>query len=187
MFCLRSWCVALCCSAVLLPAGSVVLLPAGGCAAEDVASGEPAVQILGATGKPVNVTAGELKKLPRTMVETTDRLGRPVKYSGVALTHLLVKAKVPQGEELRDEWMRALVLVEAADEYRVVFALPEFDPAFATRTIILADEQDGQPLGEGRGPFQVIVPGEKRHARWVRMVEKIRVLDSLDIDRAKQP
>ena len=66
--------------------------------------------------------------------------------------------------------MLTYLVVEATDSYRVVFALPEIDPAFTERTILLVDRRDHQPLSPHDGPLHVIVPGEKRHARWVRQV-----------------
>ena len=64
--------------------------------------------------------------------------------------------------------MALYLLVEATDGYRVVFALPELDPAFKDRAGLLADRRDGQPLAAAEGPLRLVVPGEKRHARWVR-------------------
>ena len=49
--------------------------------------------------------------------------------------------------------------------------------------VILADTRDGQPLEKYKGPFQVVVPGEKRQARWVRMVKEIRLVDSRSLDK----
>ena len=49
--------------------------------------------------------------------------------------------------------------------YRAVFALPELDPDFNDRVILLADRRDGQALSAKDGPLQIIVPGEKRHSR----------------------
>lgn len=149
------------------------------------ADDQPRFQLIGTDSRPLTVTAAELKAMPRTTVEVTDRKGQSVKYNGVAMTHILAKAKVPQGNELRDHWLRGFISVEAKDDYRVVFALPELDPAFTDRTVLFADEQDGQPLGEEQGPFQIIVPSEKRHARWIKMVTRIRVLDSLWADESK--
>jgi hypothetical protein len=59
-----------------------------------------------------------------------------------------------------------------------VFALPEFDPDFTDRVIILADRRDRHALAAKEGPFRQIVAGEKRHARWVREVT------ALDIEEA---
>jgi hypothetical protein len=59
-----------------------------------------------------------------------------------------------------------------------VFALPEFDPDFTDRVIILADRRYRHALAAKEGPFRLIVAGEKRHARWVREVT------ALDIEEA---
>ena len=88
----------------------------------------------------------------------------------MALVEVLRLAGVPLGKGLRGDRMMAYLVVEAADGYRVVFALPEVDPAFTDRTILLADRRDQQPLSSHEGPLRLIVPGEKRHARWVRQV-----------------
>lgn len=45
-----------------------------------------------------------------------------------------------------------------------------------------AYEQGGQPLDENSGPIQLIVPDEKRRARWVRQVDRIRVMESRVVD-----
>jgi len=42
-------------------------------------------------------------------------------------------------------------VVEAADGYRAVFALAEFDPDFTDRVILLADRRDDYPLSSKRG------------------------------------
>ena len=69
-----------------------------------------------------------------------------------------------------------MLLVEAADGYKAVFALAELDPAFAVRDIILADKRDGKPLGAKEGPFRIVAPGDKRGARWVRQVTALRLI-----------
>ena len=71
--------------------------------------------------------------------------------------------------------MKLYVLVKARDGYAAVFALPEFDLGFTDRVIVLADQRDGHPLGNVEGPLRIIVPGEKRHARWVRQVIDIEI------------
>ena len=68
------------------------------------------------------------------------------------------------------EAVAGYVVVDAADGYQAVFAMAELDPALTDRVILLADRKGGQPLGAFEGPLRVIVPGEKRPARWVRQV-----------------
>jgi hypothetical protein len=41
--------------------------------------------------------------------------------------------------------------------------------------ILLADRRDGQPLAAAEGPLRLVVPDEKRHARWVRQVRSCTV------------
>lgn len=97
-------------------------------------------------------------------------------YSGVPVRDLLAKAGVEFGEKLRGRALRQIVIVHCRDHYDIVFALAEFDDAFNTRTILLVDRQDGQPLPEGQGPVRLVVPGDKRPARWARMVTSLEVV-----------
>jgi hypothetical protein len=151
--------------------------------AADSPKGEAAVVLRGVDGKELRLTRDDLQKLPRTEIEATDHHGKKGRYSGVALRALLDKLKVPTGAGFRGEWLRAFLVVDATDDYRAIFALAEIDPSFTDRVIILADTKDGQPLEKFKGPFQVIVPGEKKQARWVRMVKEIRVVDSRSLDK----
>ena len=89
---------------------------------------------------------------------------------------MLRLAGVTLGEQLRGKALTTYLLVKAADGYQVIFALPELDPGFAGRVIFLADRREGQPLSTTEGPFRIIVPGEKRHARGVRQVTTLTVL-----------
>jgi hypothetical protein len=85
-------------------------------------------------------------------------------------------AGIQFGDAMRGPRMTEAVLVEAADGYKVVFALAEFDPAFATREIILADKRDGKALDAKEGPFRIVAPGDKRPARWIRQVTTLRLI-----------
>src|SRR5271169_4904545 len=72
------------------------------------------------------------------------------------------RAGVPLGKQLRGPQMKLYVVADAADGYRAVFALPEFDPDFTDRVIILADRRDGHVMAPPQGPFRLVVAGEKR-------------------------
>lgn len=96
-------------------------------------------------------------------------------YEGVPVTEILRRAGAPLGEQLKGPQMTLYVLVNAIDGYRAVFALPEFDPGFTDQVILLADRRDGHPMTAPDGPFRIVVPQEKRHARWVREVTSLEV------------
>jgi len=89
----------------------------------------------------------------------------------------LEKAGIVFGESLRGKRLASCLLVEAADQYRVVIALPELDPGFTDKQILLAFAKDGQPLGDKEGPYRIVIPDEKRMARWVRQVTTLKVVD----------
>ncbi|GAB3251896.1 hypothetical protein GCM10027347_10610 [Larkinella harenae] len=133
------------------------------------------VTVSGEVAKPLTLQAADLKALPHVEVMGKDRDGKEHRYSGVALADLLKRAGATLGAELRGENLMKYVVVRAVDGYEALYALPELDPDFATRTIILADQVDGAPLPAGVGPYRVVVPGEKKPARWVREVKHIEV------------
>lgn len=137
------------------------------------------LRITGEVGRPLVLRDSDLLKLPRQTMKVFDEKGVPALYEGVPVAELLRLADVPLGEALRGAQLKLYVVVSALDGYRVVFALPEFDPDFTDRVILLADRRDGHPLSASEGPFRIVVPGEKRHARWAR-----EVID-LDIEQAR--
>jgi hypothetical protein len=113
--------------------------------------------------------------LPHTTVKVSDH-DAPAQFDGVSLASLLSGANIQLGDKMRGPRMTEVLLVEAADGYKAVFALAEVDQAFAVRDIILADKRDSKPLDAKEGPFRIVVPGDKRGARWVRQVTALRVI-----------
>jgi hypothetical protein len=121
----------------------------------------------------------DLQEMPRKHVAVTDDNGRTATYDGVAVVDILLRAGALLGKRLRGTQMKCYVIAYAEDGYRVIYALPEFDPDFTDRVIILADRRDGHPIGPREGPFRLVAPDEKRHARWVREVT------ALDVEEAR--
>ena len=81
-------------------------------------------------------------------------------------------------ETMRGKRLASYLLVEAADGYRVVIALPELDPAFTDKQVVLAFLKDGKPLDDKEGPYRIVIPDEKRMARWVRQVTTLKIEDA---------
>ncbi|MBC8152205.1 MAG: molybdopterin-dependent oxidoreductase, partial [Bacteroidetes bacterium] len=127
--------------------------------------------LTGEVTKPLTLQATDLSSMPHTEVTATDRDGKEHRYAGVPLVELLKRAGATLGAELRGQNLMKYVVVRAIDGYEVVFALPELDPDYTTRTILLVDQTDGAPLPAGTGPYRIVVPGEKKPARWVRGVK----------------
>jgi molybdopterin-binding protein len=137
------------------------------------------LRITGQIGHPLVLHATDLLTLKRQMVNVSDEKGVRAFYEGVPVAELLSRAGVPLGNQLRGARLKLYVVVAASDGYRVVFALAEFDPDFTNRVILLADRRDGHALSASEGPFRIVVPEEKRHARWVRQVM------ALDVQQAR--
>ena len=73
--------------------------------------------------------------------------------------------------------MTTIVRITAPDHYQVVFSLAELDPMLGNEQVILADTQDGRPIAKD-GPYRIVVPGDKRPARWIRNVTTIEVINT---------
>jgi DMSO/TMAO reductase YedYZ molybdopterin-dependent catalytic subunit len=137
-----------------------------------------AISVGGEVGRPYVLSASELAALPHQSVTIATEKHGSQACQGVPVAALLQRAGAPLGPALRGRNMRLYVLVKARDGYAAVFALPEFDSGFTDRTILLIDRCQGHALDAFDGPLRVIVPGEKRHARWVRQVTEIDVISS---------
>jgi hypothetical protein len=98
-------------------------------------------------------------------------------FEGVALKAVLEKGGVVFGETMKGKRMASCLLVEAADGYRAVIALPEVDPAFTDKQVVLVFLKDGKPLDDKEGPYRIVIPDEKRKARWVRQVTTLKIVD----------
>jgi hypothetical protein len=57
----------------------------------------------------------------------------------------------------------------------VVISGGELDPYFGDSPMMLAWEEDGQPLPAGRGPFRLVNPDDERGARQTDGVVRIEV------------
>jgi len=142
-------------------------------------SATPASEVLltvgGEVERPLKLTAENIAKLPRRSVRAKDHNGKEVTFEGVELGEVLKLAGVPSGEKLRGKSLALFLVIDAADNYRAVFALPELDHAFTERVVLLAERRDGKPLSGNEGRLRVVVPDEKRQARWVRQVISLTI------------
>jgi hypothetical protein len=102
------------------------------------------------SGKQTVLTRADIEALPHVKT-TTDG----ATFEGIELRLVLEKGGVQLGDTLRGKRMASCLLVEAADGYRVVIALPEIDPAFSEKQFILAFLKDGKPLGAKEGPYRL--------------------------------
>jgi hypothetical protein len=125
---------------------------------------------------PVRMTAADLAKLTRLQVKAIDHEQNAVTFEGVLLRDALQPLGLPFGKDLRGKALTLYLLIEAQDGYQVLFTLPELDALFTDKVVLLADRRDGKPLSDKEGPLRIVVPDEKRQARWIRQVKSIAAL-----------
>lgn len=169
-----------CLAALWILCGLAISISAQKVAAPPAAS-DVLLTVGGEVPTPLKLTRPDLDKFVRQRVRAKDHDGKEYDYEGVALGDILQKAGVKFGDALRGKALATYLLVEAADGYQAVYALPELDPPTTDRLILLADRQDGAAFPSKVGPLKIIARGDKTHARWVRKVK------SLAIVRAPEP
>lgn len=143
----------------------------------------PTLRLQPLTGSPVDLTATDLQRLPRQ----TLRVAYPAaagpdhqatsqeELSGFPLRAVLDRLGLPSGHDVHGDALRLYVVAEGADGYRAVLALAELDASFTDDVVLVADRRGGQPLSANEGPLRLIVPTDKRPARWVRQLVRIYV------------
>jgi DMSO/TMAO reductase YedYZ molybdopterin-dependent catalytic subunit len=125
----------------------------------------------------LTLTADNLAHMPReTAVLTNEHDGSQSTYEGVLLREILKKAGAPFGHDLRGKALASYIVAKAGDGYQVLFTPAELDADFANERILVVDKRGGQPLSEHEGPLRLVVDGDKRPARSVRMLQEIQLV-----------
>jgi DMSO/TMAO reductase YedYZ molybdopterin-dependent catalytic subunit len=136
-------------------------------------AGRDVMRVEGDVPRPHAFTSADLLSMPRREVTVSDH-GTTTRFQGVPLASILERAGITFGRG-GNAGLTSFVLVEARDGYRILLAIAELDSALTDRVILLADRVNGVPLAPEAGPARVIITDEKRGARWIRQVARIRV------------
>ncbi|MGB6430203.1 MAG: molybdopterin-dependent oxidoreductase [Candidatus Acidiferrales bacterium] len=135
------------------------------------------LSLTGEVTQELHLSGADLKALPRTSVTATDAHEKQTHvFEGVTLQELLKSAGVLTGEALRGKGLAMCVVAGASDGYHAVYSLGELDPSIGGEMVLVADTVDGQPIPAGQGPLRLVVPSDKRPARWVRMLQSLTVV-----------
>jgi hypothetical protein len=133
------------------------------------------LELSGAGGQHVAISAAELQSLPQQTVQVHNaHNGTTETYQGVELSSLLARVDAPLGPKLHGQALAMYIVAVGTDKYRAIYSLAEVDPAFHSGTVIVADREDGQPIAKD-GPFKLVNTEDKRPARWVRNLASIQL------------
>jgi DMSO/TMAO reductase YedYZ molybdopterin-dependent catalytic subunit len=133
---------------------------------------------LGVTGDvptPLHLTLAQLDGMTHKTLSLTEHDGTVNSYEGVPIDEVLAKAGLAMADHLRGKELATYVLAVADDGYEVAFGLGEVEPSISGRTIILAYKMNGKPLIASAGPVRIVVEGDKKQARCIRMVNELKV------------
>jgi hypothetical protein len=158
-------------SVLLAAAVASIAVPA---AAQPIAVG-PSINVTGPSGQVARFDLAALAAMPQAKVVLSAH-GETHAYEGPLLIDVLAKAGAPTGSAIRGPEMADVVLVTAQDGYRVALDLAQIDPGVRADKVILADRVDGHPIDAKDGPVRLVVEGDLRPARSVRMVRSIAVV-----------
>ncbi|MBS0556685.1 MAG: hypothetical protein JSR27_04645 [Proteobacteria bacterium] len=139
------------------------------------AAATASIEVAGENGSPRHFDAAALARLPQHTVRAQAH-GQTVTCTGANVIDLLAAVGAPHGAAVRGKALALYARVRAADGYRAVFALADLDPDMRGAVPIVTASCDGKPLDAKIGPFRLVVPDDKRPARWVRQVTAIDLL-----------
>lgn len=133
------------------------------------------LKVINADSQSTTFSAEQLAAMPHVTLEARDH-DTPAQFQGIPLATILEKAGVKFDAKQHVPPVSEVLVVEAADGYKAAYAIGEIDPSIASTQIILADKHDGKAIDDKQGPLRVIVPTDKRGARWVRQATTLRVV-----------
>jgi hypothetical protein len=124
-------------------------------------AGAQSIALNGLGGEKLRLGAADIAALPHQPV-TPQLEGKSEACEGVPLSQILARVGAPQGKALRGPELADVVVVGAADGYRVALALAETDPVMHGDKVFLADRCAGAAMAPPEGPFRLVVLGDSR-------------------------
>jgi hypothetical protein len=122
----------------------------------------------------VVLTSADLKALPRAKATFTAH-GKQITYEGALLNAALKQAGVVSGDRLMGRYLNQVVVAKGSDGFTASYSLGETDPIYRGNPVVIADSKDGQPLDAKEGPYRLVVDGDLRPGRSVRMLASVEV------------
>ncbi len=156
--------------------------PAGGAASAASTGGAQAgtVALTGLVNTPAQLAPADLQKLPSELVNVTfqgPKGSESHSFRGVRLATVISNAGLKLNAARKNDQLRKYIVFTASDGYEAILSWGEIDPTLGNAPILLAWEQDGQPLTGQNGAIRLVVPGDAHGARYVSGVVKMEVRD----------
>jgi DMSO/TMAO reductase YedYZ molybdopterin-dependent catalytic subunit len=133
------------------------------------------LDVTGDVPKTLHLTLDDLQKMTHVKVDLKEHDGTTATYEGAPLNEVLAAAGLQMADHMRGKELAEYVLAHAQDNYEVVYGLGETEPSISGKTIIIAWSANDKPLGASVGPLRIVIEGDKKQARCLRMLTTITV------------
>jgi molybdate transport system substrate-binding protein len=129
---------------------------------------------------PLTLTQGSLKAdfAPQTL-DVTYLSGEDTvstTFTGAKLWDVIGAAQPNFNADIRNDKLSMYIVVTGTDGYQAVIAWGEIDPDWGNQPILVAYEENGEPLEDST--IRLVVPGDKRGGRYVSGVTNISLRDA---------
>jgi len=141
--------------------------------------------IRGDVQKPVQWSVEELKtKFAGQAQEIKFTAGKDKEMNvgtGIPLPAVIETAGLKTDQGIKHHNLTFLVIVEAADSYRVFFSMAELAPQLGQAQAWLIWSVDGKPLSGKEAPLRLVVPSDKSVDRQIYGINKITLVDGIKL------
>src|SRR3954451_7748708 len=144
--------------ALVVVGGVAGMMPATRVAAQDTATptAEDEIAITGLVESPGTLTLADLQAMSgQKTVEVSYTAGGAPElhtFTGVPLSHVLKTFGLPEDDAKHESLLHLYIVLTARDGYQVVVTYSEINPYLGNDSMLLAWEQDGQPIQADHGP-----------------------------------
>jgi len=145
------------------------------------AGGTGNVALTGQVEQPATLTVADLRKLPQETVKVTFASSAGTEthiFTGVRLANVIQQAKLRVDANRKNDKLRKYVVATGRDGYEVIVAWGEIDSDFANAPVLLAWQDNGQPLSAQDGPVRLVVPTDSHGGRYVSGLARLDVRDA---------
>jgi hypothetical protein len=127
-------------------------------------------------GKVTKVTMEDLRKLPQTTLNVHNASKNiDESYTGPLLANVLGLAGLKASVDTEWAMLHSSLIATGKFNYFVVYSVPEVEPSYSTRQIIVAISKSGQPNTEG-GVIELVNTLDSNPIRWVHGLTDLTVI-----------
>jgi molybdate transport system substrate-binding protein len=103
-------------------------------------------------------------------------------FTGALLWDIISTAQPNLNADVRNDKLGMYIVASATDHYQAVIAWGEIDPEFGNQQILVAYDENGEPIGDS-GPLRLVVPGDARDGRYVSNLVSLELRDAPQISQ----